>query len=232
MKIRFVASTPHVLQVRPKPIPASMLIPDWWRDLPVYSNQSKKFDLDPAATVTAKKCFPLLDGITAGYIVTLWSDLLVSKDENGFTIAKWSVDQPVLTAWPPEQSASYEIPKGFCKTVFKYMHGWVIETPANYSCLITHPIGYPNLPFRTLTGIVDTDVLETHANSPFVIEDDFEGIIPKGTPMFQVIPFKRDEWKMVIDEMPEKEIFYRYERLYSTIASSYGRLLRKKKVFK
>jgi hypothetical protein len=79
---------------------------------------------------------------------------------------------------------------------------------------------------------VDTDVLETHANSPFVIEENFEGIIPKGTPMFQVIPFKRENWEMEISEMKEKDIFYRYERLHSTISSSYGRLLRSKKVFK
>jgi hypothetical protein len=35
---------------------------------------------------------------------------------------------------------------------------------------------------------------------PFYIDHNFEGIIPLGTPMFQMIPFKRDDWKSTIKE--------------------------------
>ncbi len=230
MKIKFHAATRHVLEVRDKPMPASQFMPEWWKNLPIYANG--KLDINPAPSVTAKRCFPLLDGITAGYIVTLWSDLLVSKDENNVTTIKWVTEEPVIDVWNQGQVSNYEIPEGFASTVFKYMHGWVIETPKGYSCLITHPVGYPNLPVRTLTGVIDSDVLETHANSPFVIKEGFEGIIPKGTPMFQIIPFKRENWEMEINALPDGEIFYRYERLRSTITSYYGRTLRKKKEFK
>ena len=232
MKIKFIATSPHVLKVRERPIPASKLIPAWWKNMQVHSSESGKLELNPSPNVTAKRCFPLLDGITAGYIVTLWSDVLVSKDENGLMSVKWNVEETVFDSWNPQQVSSYEIPEGYASTVLKYMHGWVIETPKGYSCLITHPIGYPNLPLRTLTGIIDTDSLQTHANSPFVIKDGFEGIIPKGTPMFQVIPFKRDNWEMDIDSISEDEIYFRYEKLRSIINSYYGRVLRKKKEYR
>jgi hypothetical protein len=230
MKIKFIAAGKHVLEVREKPVPALELLPDWWKDMQPFSDG--KFYLDPYPSSTAKKCFPLLDGLTSGYILKLWSDIFVTKDQNGNRVIQWAVGEPVLDPWHQSQVSSYSIPEGYGKEVYKYFHGWIIETPKNYSCLITHPIGYQDLPVRTLTGVVDTDKLITHANAPFLIKEDFEGIIPKGTPMAQIIPFKRDNWKMEIDLITEQESNHRYDKLYSTIKSAYGRNLRVKKEYK
>lgn len=229
MKINFIASKPHVKEVRESPKPATQFIPDWWKEMNPYASQ--KFDLNPSPNTTAKKCFPLLDGISSGYIVTLWSDILVTQ-ENGKPLVKWNTVEPVLEAWGKNQSSSYEIPDGFSDVVFKYLHGWIIKTPRNYSSYVTHPVGFPNLPFRTLTGIVDTDVLETHFNAPFVIKDGFEGIIEKGTPMFQILPFKRDKWEMEISVQSHENEFYSYERLSTKMISSYGLHMRTKKEYK
>lgn len=230
LKIKFIAPDPHVMEVREKPRPASEFVPDWWKTMPPYSN-SKKLNLDPRPNVTAKKCFPLLDGITAGYIATLWADLLVTQTESG-PYVKWNTHVDVLEAWSHDQSSSYEVPEGFSRTVFKYFHGWVIETPPGYSCLITHPIGYPNLPIKTITGVIDTDSLKTFANSPFFIKEGFEGIIEKGTPMFQIIPFKRDSWESEYELIDTATNYHNAEKLHSRIVSSYGRFLRKPKEFK
>ena len=229
MKIKFIAPNSHVMQVREKPLPASKFIPEWWKQMSPHMNN--KFDLTPQPNATAKKCFPLLDGITAGYIVTLWADLLVTQ-RDGAPYVKWATDVNVLEVWSSKQSYGYEIPEGYNETVFKYQHGWVIETPKNYSCLITHPIGYPNIPIRTLSGIIDTDSLKTFANSPFVIKEGFEGIIEKGTPMFQIIPFKRDNWESEYIQMSPEEDYINHEKLHSKIVSSYGRFLRKNKNYK
>jgi hypothetical protein len=230
MKIKFIAGSKYVLEVNQKPVPASTLIPGWWKEMPPYGKG--KFRMEPYPTTTAKKCFPLLDGLTAGYILTLSTDLFVEKDIFGNQKVNWTVSRPPVKAWSESQSSLYEIPEGFNKSVYKNFHGWIIETPKNYSCLIIHPVGYQNLPIRTLTGVVDTDKLKTFANAPFVIKDDFEGIIPKGTPMAQVIPFKRDSWKMEIDSITEEEAIFRHDRLYSTLKSSYGINLRAKKEYK
>ena len=40
-------------------------------------------------------------------------------------------------------------------------------------------------------------MLTTHTSFgqyPFYINKDFEGLIPAGTPMYQMIPFKRESW--------------------------------------
>ena len=58
--------------------------------------------------------------------------------------------------------------------------------------------------FRSLPGIVDTDTYTAPVNFPFVLNDwKFEGIIPAGTPMAQVIPFKRESWQMSIGKNEE-----------------------------
>lgn len=232
MEIKFRAKNKNAFEIREHPVPASTMIPNWWKNMPPYSGENGKLQLSPFPTVTAKKCFPLLDGITAGYIVTLWSDLFVEQSLTEGPIVRWVVQEDVLKSWPWAQSSTYEIPNGFDRTVFKYLHGWTIETPKGTSCLITHPIGYQNLPFRTLTGIIDTDVLKTWANSPFVIQKGFEGIIEKGTPMFQVIPFRRDDWKATVDYLPDGEEYIRNEKLHTRIISSYGKFLRSKKNYK
>lgn len=229
MEIKFRAKNRSSYEIREHPVPASTMIPDWWKDMPPIGGDGS---LRPApfTPFTAKKCFPLLDGITAGYIVTLWADIYVEQTDD-VTNIKWIVSEPVLESWPWDQSSTYEIPEGYSRTVFKYTHGWAIETPKGTSCLITHPIGYPNLPFRTLTGVIDTDALKSWANSPFVIKKGFEGIIEKGTPMFQVIPYRRDNWKAKVDYLPDGEEYIRNEKLHTRIVSSYGRYLRSKKKY-
>jgi hypothetical protein len=75
---------------------------------------------------------------------------------------------------------------------------WSIKTPNGYSSLFTHPINRIDLPFYTLGGIVDTDKWGEAGNHPFVFKNGWEGIIPKGTPYAQIIPFKRDNWESII----------------------------------
>lgn len=198
----------------------------------VYAGGAKKLELKPMPNVTAKRCFPLLDGITAGYIVTLWADILVSLDANGRPNIQWATSEPVVDGWHPDQVAGFDIPDDCHNMVFKYLHGWFIKTPPGYSVYITHPVGYQNLPFRTLTGVVDTDSLVTTANSPFMLKKGFEGIIEKGTPMFQVIPVKRDSWESEVSAQSKEETFLQGEKLYTKIVSSYGRFMRKKKDYK
>ena len=53
--------------------------------------------------------------------------------------------------------------------------------------------------FTILPGIVDTDTYTNPVNFPFQLNDpSFRGLIPAGTPICQVIPFRRDSWQMGI----------------------------------
>lgn len=229
--IKFRAEDEYYWNVGLKPQPTSSFLPQWYKDAPVHA-ENQKFKLDPSPNITFKRCFPLLDAVSAGYISPLWADCHVTYNQTNTTRIDWIVKRPVFDTWNPKQVSTFEIPEGFDGQVFKYMHGWIPKTPTGYSTLITHPFGYQNLPFKAVTGIVDTDTLDTGAYTPIIFKKGWEGILEKGTPMFQMIPFKRDNWVSEFEVMSDNENFYNVEKLYSKLISSYGKFLRSKKSYK
>ena len=51
--------------------------------------------------------------------------------------------------------------------------------------------------FDIIAGVVDTDTYINTINFPFILNKrDQQFLIKKGEPMVQVIPFKRESWKM------------------------------------
>jgi hypothetical protein len=228
--IKFVAQNQHVWNVRPKPYPAIKNLPEWWKKIPAYSNPENKFDLSPAPSVTVKRCVPTLDILGSGYYVPLWADLFVTQ-QNEYPYIRWNTSAPVVNTWPEEQVSSFKFVDGYSKTFFKNLHGWTIRTPPGWSCLFIHPVAYPDLPFYSISGIVDTDIYDGEINVPFVIKNKFEGIIEKETPMFQVIPFKRDKWESEFDVKKENEHFFYAEKLFSKLQRGYFSLIKDKKMY-
>jgi hypothetical protein len=230
--ITFRAQGEHVMEVREKPIPSIKAIPQWWKNLYPYINNDTKLRLTPEGpNTTVKKCTPSLDALGAGYIMPLWADIIVTQ-KDGNPVISWNTKVEPIGMWGHDQVANFEIPNGFSRSVFKYFHGWTIKTPPGWSSLIMHPIGYPNSPFKALTGFVDTDVLETDINTPIVIKEGFEGIIEKSTPMFQIIPVKRSNWKSEFVLETDKQLFFNQEKLLTKFGSSYLNSLRVKKEYK
>jgi hypothetical protein len=80
--------------------------------------------------------------------------------------------------------------------IIKFNNFWTIETPPGYSLLIMHPINRHDLPFVTLTGLVDADrYRDNFIYFPARWRDpDFNGVLPKGTPVAQCLPLKRESW--------------------------------------
>jgi hypothetical protein len=230
-KIKFLAQSEHVWEVRERPFPAAKKIPQWWKDIPVYGNDADKLILDPAPNVTVKKCIPTVDMFSTGYYMPLWSDCLI-KQEDGFPTINWNVSEPVFDTWPQVQVSSFNFGKEYSNVAFKYLHGWTIKTPPGWSCLFTHPVAYPDLPFKSISGIVDTDVLNTGINVPVVIKKGFEGTIEQGTPMFQIIPFKRSHWDSEFELKKQNQDYFDLEKLRSKIIRAYGHLIKDKKIYR
>lgn len=170
-----------------KPIPTSRVMPEWFRLMPG--------SVDGIETV--KKCIPVLDALTAGYVIPISADAYWDKESKSFVSA--FVDK-LDSDHMKEQTSFVEIPDNFDDQPHKWINRWYIKTPKGYSTLFIHPLNRQDLPFRSFSGIVDTDKHPMAVNFPFILEKDFEGMIPAGTPMIQAIPFKRDDWEsLVID---------------------------------
>jgi hypothetical protein len=81
-----------------------------------------------------------------------------------------------------------------------------------------------------MSAIVDSDTFTPPGNYPFYLREDFEGIIPAGTPMFQIIPIKRDDWTSELN----KDLFdLGQKRIWKSIAHTgfYKNFLWTKKSF-
>ena len=200
-----------------RPKPADRFIPDWYKTLESYMNNEKKPDGDGNALVTIKKCMPVFDSISAGYIIVSYVDVYVSQkkatqksistgEESEITIPwyEWPSFSPI-DFHTIEQAPTHPNRNGHNQYYPKWNNAWSIKTPPGYSVLFVQPM-HRESPFTILPGVVDTDQYFAPVNFPFVLNDiSFEGLIPAGTPIAQVIPFKRESWGMEIGTTQDYE---------------------------
>jgi hypothetical protein len=188
------------------PQPASKIIPDWYKNMQSYVNGEKKPLQDSKVFSTIKKCMPVFDSISSGYIIPTPCDIWVTqKKQNEKNIDElqpfyqWPVEG-FIAFHPIEQAPEHPNNTGHKISYPKWINPWSIKTPPGYSCIFVQPWHRESV-FTILPGVVDTDEYIAPVNFPFVLNDiNFEGLIPAGTPMAQVIPFKRDSWKMVFGD--------------------------------
>jgi hypothetical protein len=214
--------------VEDKPSPSKEWVPDWWKKMDPYVDSKIKIH-GHVSSATGKKCMPMLDAMTAGYMVPLWTDVMVTKTGNGHSVS-WKTKEPVFGAHDSRQSDGVDHPTGYSSIAFKYHNPWVIKTSPGWSSLISHPMGYHDLPFRMIPALVDTDKYPQDINPVFWIRDDFEGIIEKGTPMFQVLPIKREPWKSQFEAYTSEQHMYNQEKnIGKTIVNNYIKNIWQKK---
>jgi len=133
-----------------------------------------------------------------GYIIELSQDIYVEIIDGSPRIVWHSKPDPLDVREVYENIIP--IPHGYSNTHFIWNNYNILNAKKGYSAIVTHPFNRHDLPFISLTGIMDIDVLVGNGNIPFFIKEGFEGLIPRGTPILQVIPFKREPWKINKDE--------------------------------
>lgn len=212
------------------PKPTSKAMPEWYKKMNMYIEEGNKtpkpriFDLK-STNLTVKSCIPFLDAMSMGYVVTLPADVLACDIKEHNYRLLWDVQDdalgtPLIGQHSENQLSKMPLPDGFEKDAFKFNSSWIIRTPPGYSCIFTHPFNNFEQPFYTLTGIVDTDTYETSINFPFLLKENFVGTIYKGTPIVQIIPFKREDWKSENLKYNSKSIHF-MSKLKTTIFRSY-----------
>jgi hypothetical protein len=194
---------PELDGILPRPVPAVLGLPDWFKTLP-----QKAFNPTMGEeTLTVKKCPPFIDAMTYGFLIPLPMDLTVQEGE-----FSWQFDVP--EGFVSEYSHSpigFHDPSQAAGTPFfdddrfiiKFNNFWTIQAPKGYSLLFTHPINRSDLPFTTLTGLVDCDTFyDSPLNFPARWHDPgFSGVLAKGTPIAQCLPVKREGWTARFDAL-------------------------------
>lgn len=203
-----------------EPSPAVKAIPKWYRSLPKFSGNEKRFDGKGFANLTIKACPPFLDSMMNGYIIYTEFDIHVSEIDSS-PYLEWRTGGELISTHSKEQIATEQVPEGFDDQPLKFVNQWQIITPRGYSVMFTHPENRADLPFITLSGIVETDNYRSVINFPFLIRKGFQGIIPAGTPIVQIHPFRRESWKMQLGEADKTEIIESDIRLNHKLIGGY-----------
>lgn len=191
MKILFIKKYDNVSnEYCPKP--ANNFIPKWYKDIAPYTGK-KNIESNQMSTATIKKCMPVFDSIMAGYIITTYCDIEAIWNGTNYEYKYFDIFDPIRSH-DSVQATGYPMSEANSKYVAKFMNPWAIKTPKGYSCLFLKPM-HTNLFINILPGIVDTDKYNEPVLFPFLVDYTEDKIlIPAGTPVAQVIPFKRDRW--------------------------------------
>lgn len=233
-KIIFTMTEPDLSDVAEFPSPSIKNLPEWYKEMPTFIGGEKMKVDNGEANLTVKKCVPILDAISSGYIIKLWTDVFVSRGDNGvsysFSVKNNNVP-PAVTGHSIDQAPTYPIKDMYDKDILKWVNPWHIKTPSGYSTLFTTP-NHRDLPFEIMEGVVDTDIFPLSVNFPFFIKKGFEGLIPYGTPIAQVIPFKRDSWFSSEGEFDQKKYDSMHNFHDSNFINRYKRKWWSRKVYK
>ena len=100
------------------------------------------------------------------------------------------------------------------KMQIKFKMDFLIETPKGTSCYYLDPFLFDNPYLTTWQGIIDTDTfnqLTTNNHLIFYPKVDESFIIPKGTPLVQIVPFVRYPWKSKITYLTKEEVTEKFE---------------------
>ena len=178
-----------------KPIPSQQVMPEWYKKIDSYRDNNKKgLSNNTFTNATIKKCMPVFDAISAGYLILLPADVWVTL-EDGFQKFTWA-NYNLIQFHGEDQVTGH--PNSNNQHLPKWINPWAITTPKGYSTMFVQPFHRESV-FTILPGVVDTDTFNHPVNFPFVMNDTkWEGLISQGTPIAQVIPFKRDNWKFAL----------------------------------
>lgn len=184
---------PALEAVLPRPVPSRQALPAWLKAMPMTAAS----DMHNGAEIrTVKQCPPFVDAMRAGFVVLLPCEV---RYAGGVFDWDWDAPEPGLrdhARAPINFHSAAQVggaPFGE-QNLIKFVGFWTIELPPGWSLLATHPLNRDDLPFRTLTGLVDSDTFN-QVGLLFParwLDPATPCVLPRGTPIAQCIPVPRE----------------------------------------
>jgi hypothetical protein len=222
MKITFRCD-PAWIDLLPRPVAAREALPDWLRALapramsPVHQRSIR----------TVKQCPPFVDAMSHGFMILLPCDVTVGDGRFDWD---WPLPPPAARHQPraplsfhvPQQLEGSPFARG-TQVAIKFNSFWTIELEPGWSLMATHPIHREDLPFRTVTGLVDADrFCDAGINFPAIWTDPaFRGVLPRGTPVAQCFAVPRDVPELVCEAMDAAHL-ERFDALAGAVMAEPG----------
>lgn len=220
--ITFSPSSEETKLLIEPPSASKKFVPEWYKKSPAFNpdNYSQK---------VLKQCMPFFDATTSGYIQRTWKEIYIRPQ--GDQVFFDSAEGPDILTY--RENPSLPVGDGYYPIEFIWRRQWSAKLPAGYSMLVTQPHNRLDLPFTTLSGIIDGDLFHhTPVGSiPFYIRKGFTGVIPVGTPMYQIMPFKRENWQSEVTPYDESDVTHKNNVMRRHFNGAYRNMFWQKKTF-
>lgn len=186
-------TTSDLFDIIPKPRASQKFLPDWFKGLSThYEAPNDARDAFGNKQMTAKKCMPLLDVMSLGFIIPLAGDTHVRTNQDCSRIEITSPPKFTTADFHDVRQVGEQSAPGFPANPIKWLNPWTIRTAPGWSTLFISPVNHFNPNFTCLGGFVDTDKYPKAVHFPSIWHTpNFDGAIKAGTPLVQVIPIKR-----------------------------------------
>ena len=188
-----------------KPVLPKSVQPDWWKKAKVAEV------VNGTICKTIRSCPAMQDWLSSGYLILANRDIYVKNGVTEFDDGDKHYQTQDLKIDEIDHYASQTHPTiqfhdafnymstmdAPIKDAFKMSNAWNISTPPGYSCFYLDPFLFQNDFFATWQGIIDTDRFNVNKDNSQIIfypKVDHSFVIKKGTPIVQIIPYKREEW--------------------------------------
>jgi hypothetical protein len=211
--IQFLCA-PEDLGVIAQPRPAKGFLPEWWRKLPAVARET----VGPSNNgLTVKRCMPVLDALTLGWVLPLAATVRLEISESGRRLdAGWDFDRTMVSFHAKEQVTGHPRQP---RPPAKFHNYWTIRTKRGWSCLFTPLLNGADDIVEIVSAVVDTDLYHSHIHFPFFpIAGDGRYTLEKNYPLVQVIPFQRDALNGSVRAETEAERELRQKVLRATQA--------------
>jgi hypothetical protein len=246
------------------PKPLDKMIPQWWKDMPAYGGYGQVPENDSTISIitgsdmpTIKRCVPVLDALRLGYGIITTQEMYIRPYTGELNIndASCPQEEVIMEGTMPKRLAripcldftfhdyGQAINHPYCKEtgqrLQKVFTPWRIMTPPGYSVIIVEPLNNPSPYWKIIPGVIDSDGFSPQINFMMTINDpNFNGVVPAGTMLAQVFPFKRETWQSYVsDSIEDRQEIKRKEgkifaALNSVFHAPYKKIFWSRKEFK
>jgi len=190
----------QLVSLRPDDNPpqsAVKYLPEWYKKAKKYHETGES---------TYKNCVPFFDGMSSGYVFTAPCDVTFYLENGTPKVGLPEGYEDFVSHRSP--MGDFQVPDGYYPEHFAWFPRWGLRTPPGYSVLYTTPLNGFSLPFIDASGIINNDKVFIPGSMPFFLKKNFEGVIEKGTPYVQAIPFKRENWTSEVVHITKDDVGY------------------------
>lgn len=237
-KIKFYPFNDSTEVFAEPPSPASKMLPEWYKKQPAFVKSGLEYT-NGEVDSTIKKCMAIFDVMTMGYMMLAPCDIYVDATDSekltySVPLRMKQFQGDMFAVHALEQYDHYPMDrKVYHKQLLRIQPFWSVQTPKGYSTWYMQP-AHRELDTVAIEGVIDTDTFVSEGHMSFLVKNGFKGVIKQGTPLIQIIPFKRDTW--INEKVTSKESagYFTKQRLIlrSKFINSYKEKFWSKKEYK